>query len=187
MTDKKLTDEEIVKALECCINGNICSECALSAGNCNEKVAMAFALDLINRQKAEIDDLERIVGMMDNRKYYRKFVDEVYRKEVGNELSDPDFDYIYQLYFDQKAEIEKWKALAENGASAIDTNNRLVQKFAEIKTEAIKEFGKRLKSRINDSVFNYWNNNTGGYYLAEDVPDEIDNLIDEMVGDNNAE
>lgn len=86
-----------------------------------------------------------------------------------------------------KAEIEKWKALAENGASAIDTNNRLVQKFAEIKTEAIKEFGKRLKSRINDSVFNYWNNNTGGYYLAEDVPDEIDNLIDEMVGDNNAE
>ena len=87
----------------------------------------------------------------------------------------------------QKAEIEKWKALAENGASAIDTNNRLVQKFAEIKTEAIKEFGKRLKSRINDSVFNYWNNNTGGYYLAEDVPDEIDNLIDEMVGDNNAE
>lgn len=133
-----MTDKDIIKALECCRNENgICSDCPYSDDytNCNTRIAKDV-LDLINRQKAE---------------------------------------------------IEKWKALAENGASAIDTNNRLVQKFAEIKTEAIKEFGKRLKSRINDSVFNYWNNNTGGYYLAEDVPDEIDNLIDEMVGDNNAE
>ena len=133
-----MTDNEIIKALEICRNENgMCSDCPYSDDytNCNTRIAKDV-LDLINRQKAE---------------------------------------------------IEKWKALAENGASAIDTNNRLVQKFAEIKTEAIKEFGKRLKSRINDSVFNYWNNNTGGYYLAEDVPDEIDNLIDEMVGDNNAE
>lgn len=133
-----MTDKDIIKALEICRNENgMCSDCPYSDDytNCNTRIAKDV-LDLINRQKAE---------------------------------------------------IEKLKALAENGASAIDTNNRLVQKFAEIKTEAIKEFGKRLKSRINDSVFNYWNNNTGGYYLAEDVPDEIDNLIDEMVGDNNAE
>lgn len=133
-----MTDKDIIKALEICRNENgMCSDCPYSDDytNCNTRIAKDV-LDLINRQKAE---------------------------------------------------IEKLKALAENGASAIDTNNRLVQKFAEIKTEAIKEFGKRLKSRINDSVFNYWNNNTGGYYLAEDVPAEIDNLIDEMVGDNNAE
>lgn len=131
-----MTDKDIIKALEICRNENgMCSDCPYSDDytNCNTRIAKDV-LDLINRQKAE---------------------------------------------------IEKLKALAENGASAIDTNNRLVQKFAEIKTEAIKEFGKRLKSRINDSVFNYWNNNTGGYYLAEDVPAEIDNLIDEMVGDNN--
>lgn len=129
-----MTDNDIIKALECCGCDNYqCDNCPYAYKTCT---VYKDSIDLINRQKAE---------------------------------------------------IEKWKALAENGASAIDTNNRLVQKFAEIKTEAIKEFGKRLKSRINDSVFNYWNNNTGGYYLAEDVPDEIDNLIDEMVGDNNAE
>ena len=129
-----MTDNDIIKALECCGCDNYqCDNCPYAYKTCT---VYKDSIDLINHQKAE---------------------------------------------------IEKWKALAENGASAIDTNNRLVQKFAEIKTEAIKEFGKRLKSRINDSVFNYWNNNTGGYYLAEDVPDEIDNLIDEMVGDNNAE
>jgi len=144
----KLTDKDIIKALECCSKAHGVRDCI--SLNC------------------PLFDKERHLYLCIH--------------------GDTDlFGISLDLINRQKAEIEKWKALAENGASAIDTNNRLVQKFAEIKTEAIKEFGKRLKSRINDSVFNYWNNNTGGYYLAEDVPDEIDNLIDEMVGDNNAE
>ena len=61
MTDKKLTDNEIIKALECCnkpIGKTECGICPLyhSAGRCTENM-LTNALDLINRQKAEIERL----------------------------------------------------------------------------------------------------------------------------------
>ena len=52
-----MTDNEIIKALECCIKGS-CDECPAYAMNCGAKVPMAFALALINRQWAEIERLE---------------------------------------------------------------------------------------------------------------------------------
>ena len=57
MTEREYTDEEVIKALECCINDN-CDNCPDTFGNC-EHNAMRNALDLINRQKAEIDILVR--------------------------------------------------------------------------------------------------------------------------------
>ena len=54
-----MTDNEIKKALVCCINGK-CNECPLYAMNCSPKVAMAFSADFITRQKAEIERLEKI-------------------------------------------------------------------------------------------------------------------------------
>lgn len=57
-----MTDNEIIKALECCSNGNACQEeCPL---NDLEDLAYCMStllqntLDLINRQKAEIEDLQ---------------------------------------------------------------------------------------------------------------------------------
>lgn len=50
-----MTDNEIIKALECCINDD-CDNCPDTFGNC-EHNAMRNALDLINRQKAEIERL----------------------------------------------------------------------------------------------------------------------------------
>ena len=51
-----MTDNEIIKALKCCIN-NKCSNCPLRKMACSETVAMENALDLIYRQKAEIKRL----------------------------------------------------------------------------------------------------------------------------------
>ena len=61
-----MTDNEIIKALECCTM-NSCSECpiekfkVLGAGSCISEILTA-ALNLINRQKAEIERLEK--GLM---------------------------------------------------------------------------------------------------------------------------
>lgn len=55
-----MTDNEIIKALECLTGGfNIlCHECAFNGKfPCRENAAKA-ALDLINRQKAEIEELQ---------------------------------------------------------------------------------------------------------------------------------
>lgn len=63
MTDHKFTDEEVVKALEFCLQGDSCFGCCpYDDGDddctyCTSKLARD-ALDLINRQKAEIERLQ---------------------------------------------------------------------------------------------------------------------------------
>lgn len=52
MTDKKFTDEEIIKALECHINAEDCVGCEMF-GRCDEIILTKLVLDLINRQKVK--------------------------------------------------------------------------------------------------------------------------------------
>lgn len=62
MTGKmKMTEREIIKGLECCYTGYSCKDCPYYCGNedCPELV-IKDALDLINRQKAEIERLEEM-------------------------------------------------------------------------------------------------------------------------------
>lgn len=64
MTDKKLTDEEIIKALECCISATTeeaCAGCPFNKQKLCDKDQWAlerYAFDLINRQKAEIEKMK---------------------------------------------------------------------------------------------------------------------------------
>lgn len=57
---------------------------------------------------------------------------------------------------------------------------KIEREINQIKSEAIKEFAEQLKQNITESVALYWDEGTGGYYLAEDVIDDIDNLVKEM-------
>ena len=63
MTDKKLTDEDVVEGLERCISttdAKACAGCPFNKQNLCDKDQWAlerYALDLINRQKAEIERL----------------------------------------------------------------------------------------------------------------------------------
>ena len=52
-----MTDNEIIKALECCMYGHECEGCSyIGKGLCSDKMKKD-ALDLINRQQAEIERL----------------------------------------------------------------------------------------------------------------------------------
>lgn len=60
MTDKKFTDEEIIETLERCSKGGGCFRCAMAymhSANCI-RILETECLDLINRQKAEIERLK---------------------------------------------------------------------------------------------------------------------------------
>lgn len=57
MTDKKFTDEEIIQALECHINAEDCVSCGIRSW-CDEIILTELVLDLVNRQKAEIEKLK---------------------------------------------------------------------------------------------------------------------------------
>lgn len=64
MIDKKFTDEEIIKALECCISTTTeeaCAGCPFNKQKLCDKDQWAlerYALDLINRQRTEIERLK---------------------------------------------------------------------------------------------------------------------------------
>ena len=113
MTDKKFTDEEIIKGL---------NQLAQYTG-LQEKYIQKLnaALDLINRQKVEIEELNKKV------------------EELSEVLSDT-----------------------------------IRIRYAEAKSEAIKEFAERLKKM---SIQGFWE--TDAYVRVE----QIDNLVKEMVGE----
>ena len=61
MTDKKLTDNEIIKALECCSCETIMyceDQCPFYKKCMKDEPLSKYALDLINRQKSEIERLK---------------------------------------------------------------------------------------------------------------------------------
>lgn len=126
-----MTDNGIMQALECCAKDEVvhfCYSCPLldiENNNCQKRLARGCR-DLINRQKAEIERLE---------------------KEL------------------MKCKLEK---------------EMLYNLGTEIKTVAIKEFADRLKENITSAIDTYYNSNGGGYYLAEDTIEDIDNLVKEM-------
>ena len=75
MTEKKLTESEIMKALECCSKpvGEDCNECPLKSSDCLKVNIEELALDLINRKNEEI---ERVTKERDNiTKTYTEVVD----------------------------------------------------------------------------------------------------------------
>lgn len=127
MSERKYTDEEIMKALECCQSHTItdCRDCPnrASGDNCVNEL-MRNALDLINRQKAEIAVLTTAV---DN--------------------STKEFLKLHDEYQDQKKEIERLKADVRICESEIRCE-RIHRGMA--KAEAIKEFAERLHKGIDD-------------------------------------
>lgn len=103
MSDKKLTDEEIIKRLERCVKRG------------NRNYDTDIALDLITRQKSEIEKLN------------------IQLRELWNMAS---------LY---KAEGERWKDYNENLLTANTVlSNEILEAKAKAKAEAYKEFAERL-------------------------------------------
>ena len=162
MEDKKLTDKEIVKALEDCINHNdSCSSCP-SNEFCykhDSKVIMKATLDLINHQKADLakKDKELLEELKYSAVYKTKVIDS--EKEI-NRLN---------------AEIERLKK------EFIEQNLKNIMSLEtskEIKAEAYKEFAERLKTIMYE---NYQKFDEQPYPIA--TISIINNLLKELVGE----
>ena len=55
-----ITDEDIRKALDCCITKD-CDKCPFNIFMCGDRYALIWAQDLINRQDADIERLNKLV------------------------------------------------------------------------------------------------------------------------------
>ncbi len=129
MENKKLTDNEIIKALEICggvIKGGSCIDCPryhLKDGAFGCAVALfKYSLDIINRQKAEIERLERRNAEL--------------QTELNAMRKAANFN---------KTEIDRLQRL---GVSA-------TRRMVTAKSEAIKEFEERLKGIFDRNAADY--------------------------------
>ena len=124
----ELTGNEITKALEYCLEQGIISECERCADKigCRDTL-IKNALDLINRQKAEIERLQE-VQIQYVRAYFNEFVKRL-KSDCSLALFDTDF---LNKVIDDLVE-----------AMEVDFFN-ILDFTALIKSEAYKEFAERL-------------------------------------------
>lgn len=123
MTDKKFTQEEIVKALECCIkdDAKYCDDCSYYDEKEEHEQLCVYrlhrdTLDLIARIKA------RIV-----------------RYQLKNTNQRHTLAMLNKQVAEQKAEIERLNL----------ENLQMVASIKRLKSEAIKEFAERLKEEVS--------------------------------------
>lgn len=134
-----MTDNEIIKALECCFtrgfDESTCYECPFytATAKCTEDLRDS-ALDLINRQKAEIERLEK----------EKQDIKDKYdcQQTVYCDLSDIIKEKCKEL---ELANADK--VIAETHEKAAkEMFVDVTQQLKTAKSEAIKEFAERLKS-----------------------------------------
>lgn len=84
MTDKKFTDEEIIRNYEWCIGctSDRCRECTMDEEGFCEEELQDLVLDLINRQEAVIEKLKGstiVSNIMESRRIKREAKAEAYK------------------------------------------------------------------------------------------------------------
>ena len=84
-----MTDKEIMKALECCGDPySICVECPIKADRrCNEHLAN-YALDIINRQQAEIKRLKNEIQTTKDAYTMLQTKNEIIKSEAVKEFAE---------------------------------------------------------------------------------------------------
>ena len=103
-----MTDNEIMKALECCTKTEFisdCAKCEMFAFDCKD-ILIENALDLINRQKAEVERLEDKIFVLENDLEKAENLSDA----LGNDI-DIKLNYIYDL--EEKIETVESEAIKE--------------------------------------------------------------------------
>lgn len=150
-----MTKEDIKKALECCSSPSIsyCKDCPYAnygEFDCCNGKMCKDALNLITEQDKENERLEQLNAI---------------QCDAWQKLSD-----------------ENERLVTENNSNlrynaVLRKENKKLKE--EIKQAQIEILGK-LKERIKTAIDTYFNLDGGGYYLAEDAIDDIDELIKEV-------
>ena len=168
MTDKKLTDvtdnnvgkmtdSEIVKALECHlgVDKQRCKHCKYTEYGCYCLDRLhPDLLDLFNRLQAEKQDLEIELKAMRGSANSYKAENERLNAKIENMFSNRSYKKLYDI---AKIDIIK-----------------LQGQIKTAKAEAYKEFADRLKENICDDF---------GFVVPSACDRDIDNLLRELVGD----
>ena len=171
-----MTDNEIIKALECCNGWNgRCLNCPLNreGTNCKEKLN-SYTLDLINRLKMKNKELdERNVIYRGTVEWQAK---EINRQKAENERLKKEVEDKERAYNDEFCLRKEWQSKCRE----------LLKEKQIIGSEAIEKFAERLKEGIQENHYYTSTEDTGNrkrYVHITNIKDfsqYIDNLVKEM-------
>ena len=160
-----LNDNEIIKALECCISSGDCKGCPSYIEKDDDCLGIKWVsiLDLINRQQGYIE------GQKEELDYLRNIIKQ---KDMTIKICEG-------IINNKEAELDKHKKHLNRNIVFVGSRgcgktllqmNQIESTIDKIKAESIKEFAERLKE--NCKVIG-----------APLITNRIDNLVKEMVGD----
>ena len=163
----KYTDEQIKKALECCVKSTHFRECfenkcpMVNEYGCavGKETLYPYALDLINRQEAEKADLQDEIKC---------------EKETNKHLND-EYIALLKKCNCQEAEIERLQTEADR-YKRYYFNHEYDKLIETVKSEVIKEFAERLKGIVECDIA--LTGEETKYLLVR-----IDEEVKEMVGE----
>lgn len=140
MEEKKLTDEEIVKALDCCAVGRKCGECPYFIKKIDCLLGQRIEsdlLDLIHRLQSELSK-----ELAEHEEFTKKANAEIERLTEENEYLDGCAKQFFADY--KKCEVE----LSEKEDKCLDCPYQL--KFNEIEKQAVKNTAKEILAMFDD-------------------------------------
>ena len=201
MPDNKLKDNEIKKVLECCIGdteGKNCFDCPLyEIDDCQAHMYLN-SLDLINHLQAKVIKEQNKNSKLRNERNRLQAQNKELSETIHNLTIEKDalFDKAEEL----KAEVERLAKETKDKERAYNDEfclrkewktkcQELLEEKQIAKAEAIEEFAERLKNEIiNDTAYACDSTQHSGYYDYQikigDIPEYIDNLVKEMVGED---
>lgn len=155
---KTFEDNEIIKALECCLSGKdydtACMKCPIEPICESDDILFKYALDLINRLQ---DEKQALINGQET--LQKHLTDKQWQIEKFEKIEH----FATKTIDTQRAEIERLK----HRKTELQIRN---QELQHEKSEAIKEFVERLKEHK-------WK--TSGGFDVIDIK-SIDNLVKEM-------
>ena len=193
-----MTDNEIIKALECCSTGETYADCekngcplylGITMG-CKyidkENQLYSDALDLINRQQAEIERLNEHYKNLAKASIRHAF-DTENDRQLLHEYQNIFLGLGYGLKEVQDPELKEIKSWKDRAIWHVKRCDQLNKELKTAKFEAIKEFAEELKERLElcDTVVesgNFGITIKVGYETV-DVLNAIYNLVKEKVGE----
>lgn len=178
-----MTDNKIIKALECCVHigeNENCNKCKYNQEYLHGSSLLMDALALIKRLQKENDDLFfKLNGVMWSVDKWLEG-EELKQDEVNRAITMR--EKTLQITEKLQAEVEKWEKKGEFIVSKCDDillniekhNQQFLECIASVKSEARKEFAEMLK-RYKAYV--------SGWDIYVVREHHIDNLLKEMEGE----
>lgn len=178
MSERKYTDEEIVKALECCFINRKCTGCPARHRE-HDDICLRYvgkeALEMFNSPKAEIERLQEVNADLNES---LRLAAEA-NKDLKAEIEELEYDR--KLIFDEgKTWQEKANALQVELDAMRGAANSLKMHYENARAEAIKIFAERLKKSYYDLPTMSDEEGEYDYVCMEALDEFIDNLVAEM-------